>query len=327
MRSGAMAIVCLGALAVCPAGRAAVAEITVTLSPVADAEVRSASPDTNLGLLATATVSPEGVPPGAMPAYVYLRFDLSGLPSEAQVQEATLTMQAFSGYAWGGDGTVYVHFVAGDGWPEAGITWNTRPAQSATILGSWWLWYDFPDADQLGATSTPALAAAVQAQADGDNLLSVMLRSPGYMTEYRTREYGVVAQRPKLTLRIRTAADGVGRVPDGTTGLPLRLTKLEPGGGGPAGLGRELRGRGHRLRRLRGGYRRLVLPRAGRLLDLRRAGSPGRHPSPEERLLPGGATHGERGGELRDELGGCRDPARSLALPRVAGAAQLPVRR
>ena len=180
----------------------ATTDITVTLSPVADADVVIDQPDANFGAAASVKVGPELFEAAR---HVYLKFDLSSIPADATIVEATLAMSAYSGFAWGNDGNVYASFVPEDAWTEMGLTWNNRPAPAAEILGSWWLWYDdFLGSQvdyQVGSTTGGALLTRTQAEAGGDDLLSIRLHSPGYRTLYRTREFAEAARRPGLTLR------------------------------------------------------------------------------------------------------------------------------
>ncbi len=170
---------------------------TVELSPVADATVEGNEPDSNFGQDQTLTIFREFF---SATARVYLRFDLSSLPANAVVQGVKLQALAYSGYAHGGDGNVYTRFVADDSWGEQTITWNNAPAADTTDLGHWWLWYNHTPSDQLGVNDSSALASVVQREYEGDGKLSLRLHSPGYDTNYRSREYSNAAQRPKLVV-------------------------------------------------------------------------------------------------------------------------------
>lgn len=179
------------------------AEQTVVLEPVADAMVSSAAPDNNFGHNNELLVDP-------FSEQVYLRFDLGKLPPGAKVTGATLSALAYGGWAYGGDGNVYTTFVADDSWGEGSITWNTKPAATGTHLGFWWLWYN-GNWEQLGTHSDPALARAVEGEAHGDRAISFRLHSPGYFTQYRSREWFDASQRPKLTVTfISGDSDGDG---------------------------------------------------------------------------------------------------------------------
>lgn len=68
-------------------------------------------------------------------AYTYLRFDLSSIPAGAVVRGVTLEAHAYEGYAWGGDGNAYTHFVADDTWGEGTINWTNQPTVDDTRYG------------------------------------------------------------------------------------------------------------------------------------------------------------------------------------------------
>jgi hypothetical protein len=141
-----------------------------------------------------------------------LRFNLSSIPAGASIRDARLQTYAHCGYAWGGDGSVYTHFVPNDTWAETGVTWNTQPPVEGDAnpfdetwpsnLGSWWLWYnDYWCSSvnyQSGSLVSTALTGKVQNEFFGDKKVSLLLRSPGYRTNYRSREFGTADYRPKL---------------------------------------------------------------------------------------------------------------------------------
>ncbi|WP_051256624.1 CBM96 family carbohydrate-binding protein [Cystobacter fuscus] len=164
---------------------------TQTLEPVADAYVSSSAPGTNYGSSGELIVDRSF-------NETFLRFDLSSLPPNVRVKSVKLSATAYTGFAWGGDGSVYTYFVPDDSWAENTVTWNTKPAVSGDALGSWWLWYNDNIGDQVGSNSSSALIPVVQAELSGDRQISLRLNSPGYRTNYRSREYTNASQRPKL---------------------------------------------------------------------------------------------------------------------------------
>jgi hypothetical protein len=164
-----------------------------TLNPVADAYVRSSSPATNFGSSSTLSVDPSI-------DETYLRFDLSSIPEDAIITGVRLRMHAFTGFAYGGDGNVYTHFVSDDAWTESGINYTNRPPAAPESLGFWWLWYDGSPSTQIGENGAEALRAVVEREAAGDRRVSLRLHSPGYFTQYRSREHGVESERPQLVV-------------------------------------------------------------------------------------------------------------------------------
>ncbi len=205
----------------------------VTITPEADAFVNSGSVSSNYGLEEELRVD-RGVNES------YLRFNLAtSIPAGATIESVNFKTTAYTGFAWGGNGNVYTYLVEDDTWAEEGITWSNRPAVSGESLGSWWLWYDYNDFTvKVGEHATAEMAAAVQAELDNDGLLSVRLNSPGYRTNYRSREYADESMRPRLEVEYLDCAgipmgaafvDSCDDCVGGTTGLDAgECTDPEP---------------------------------------------------------------------------------------------------
>jgi hypothetical protein len=101
----------------------------VTLYAIADAYVNASSPDTNYGLenyLQLSTTSES--------TCAYMMFDLSSVPSEANLISADLGvyLSHISGYT----GSIGTHYCSNDDWTELGITWNSKPAYIETATGT-----------------------------------------------------------------------------------------------------------------------------------------------------------------------------------------------
>ncbi|MBO6935244.1 MAG: DNRLRE domain-containing protein [Deltaproteobacteria bacterium] len=170
---------------------------TITLTPVADASVNENAPTTNNGTAEAFSVVADS---RSNTERAFLRFDLAAVPADVVIRGVSLEAQAFSGYAFGGNGNVYTQFVEDDSWGETTVNWNNQPTTDGVNIGSWWLWYNHVDRDQLGSTGQEALLDVVAREADGDALLSLRLHSPGYNTDYRSREYTDESQRPRLVV-------------------------------------------------------------------------------------------------------------------------------
>ena len=168
----------------------------VELEAGADTHVDETTPDAVYGSSEALRVFPDSLGPAER--RVFLRFDLSGLDSSAAVAQAELQLMAFTGYAYGGDGRVYTHFVPDDAWDEAAVSWSTQPEIDGENLGWWWVWYDGTPRDAVASNGAPALTQRVQAELSGDAAISLRLHSPGYRTEYRAREFADAAVRPRL---------------------------------------------------------------------------------------------------------------------------------
>ncbi|MFP2896666.1 DNRLRE domain-containing protein [Corallococcus sp. 4LFB] len=178
----------------CPTPEELPAPKQVVLEPEADTYVWSENPNTSYGANQNLWIDDKK-------GEAYLRFNLGSLPAGAHIASVRLEALAYDGYANGGDGSVYAHLVPDDTWSETAMTWNTRPAVSGSDLGSWWLWYNAstPRPLQLGVNADARLKAPVQQALDSDGLVSFRLKS-AYKTVYRSREYGVASERPRLVV-------------------------------------------------------------------------------------------------------------------------------
>lgn len=78
------------------------------------------------------------------------------------------------------------------------MTYSNRPEVGSTALGFWWLWYDGSMRNEVGINNSPALVAPVQAAVDGGRPISFRWSSPGYRTEYRSREHATASERPMM---------------------------------------------------------------------------------------------------------------------------------
>jgi hypothetical protein len=173
---------------------------SAVIEPEADTFVIYAVSDGNFGDWDLVELSPPYAS-AYQNAFVYLRFDLSGVPADVTIQSVKLQMTAFQGQDRGGDATVYTYLVPNDSWAEMSTTWRNMPAVSGGALGHWSITYP-PNAtyDQVRVNEDPALADAVRAELAGDKKISLRLSSPGYLTEYHSREYSDASKRPQLII-------------------------------------------------------------------------------------------------------------------------------
>jgi len=109
---------------------------TITLNPVADAYVYSASPTTNYG---TATTLYVGSQSTSATGRALFRFDLSSIPAGATVQSATF--QAYLVQSSSSPTTLDVELKRIDApWQEMAVIWNTQPgytgANNVTGVGT-----------------------------------------------------------------------------------------------------------------------------------------------------------------------------------------------
>jgi len=170
----------------------------VDLAAVADTTISESAPDTNLGANPTLEV----VPPwnGAPRSDVLVKFDLSPVPANVNIQRVALQMLAYQGFAFGGNGNVYTHLVDDDSWSETDVTYNSAPSWQADDVGFWWLWYNNQPSDKWGINASEKLVAPTRDAYTTDKLISFRLGSSGYRTLYRSREHAEESQRPRLTV-------------------------------------------------------------------------------------------------------------------------------
>ncbi len=166
---------------------------TAIMEPVADSWVSLGSPTTNFGSDTTFQVDRGN-------QRAFLRFDLGMVPANAIVGGVALTAHTYAGYAWGGDGNVYTRFVPDDSWTETGLTWDNQPDAEDTYRGHWWLWYDATPSEKTGRNVATQLVPVLQDEVSGDRMLSIRLHSPGYRTNYHSRELEDGSRRPTLEI-------------------------------------------------------------------------------------------------------------------------------
>jgi 2',3'-cyclic-nucleotide 2'-phosphodiesterase (5'-nucleotidase family) len=186
---------------------------TYTLAPLADAQVISANPTSNQGT-STNLFDGSAATGSFQNERTWLRFDLSSLPTNANIVSAKLNM-----YCWKTTGAslpTELHSSSTDSWSETGITWNNQPTFNGTLdtvtlnAGSLNVWY------QWDATSF------VQSEWTGDKAVSLMVKSttegstdatpPSY--GFDSKEYNSGANSPYLQVNVSsgTAATTVTQV-------------------------------------------------------------------------------------------------------------------
>lgn len=107
---------------------------TVILTPTDDTYVYNNSSDTNYGN-DIALSSGYTFDLSATHFWTtFLKFNLSGVPTDQTVVSATLHMYQYNGAGYSSSGT-NAAYVADDSWTAASVTWNSRPAYG-DVLGS-----------------------------------------------------------------------------------------------------------------------------------------------------------------------------------------------
>jgi len=113
----------------------------VILEPIADSYIDSAYPDENYGEEEVLKVATKRVIEGETRGeqYSYLMFDLSGIPPDAKIRYATLSigLKKMSGRGIGGYISISAHFCPDNSWNERKITWNNKPEFVKEVTDSW----------------------------------------------------------------------------------------------------------------------------------------------------------------------------------------------
>jgi PKD repeat protein len=151
---------------------------TQTLTPVADAHVKSSSPSTNYGKLDTLRLRNGGTTSDTYRSY--LKFDVSGLSAAASSAKLRLFVTDPSPDG----GSVY---KVGDGWTETGITWANAPVISGSSLRS------------AGATTTGSwVEYDVTSAVAGNGPVSFAITTTSSNSQYATSREG--ANKPQLVI-------------------------------------------------------------------------------------------------------------------------------
>jgi hypothetical protein len=162
IRSLRPAALALAMALACPAPSPA-GEPPVTLAVLEDSFAHGLSDTTPQGADTHVDVCP------VVMYWIYLKFDVSGFPGG--IADAELRLNRSSGAR---PEEISIFLVADDSWTEAAMTGATRPEPTmpdngdALGLGS--------DQGTFDSWNSPALTAAIQAEAAGDGVLTVMLR-------------------------------------------------------------------------------------------------------------------------------------------------------
>ena len=200
------------------------APVTTTVTTSADTYVNAGAKTTNYGTSASAIVD------GSPVQQMLLRFALPATPSGQQLTSAVLrvrtTTQAISSAA----NELDVR-LADDGWDEATVTYNTKPAVGTANLGS------LASVDVNTSYDIPLDAAALRSLTGGDASLAIVTAGDDN-AQFLTRETGAAASRPAADPHLLVRIAQVINLVDerGSYGGPLRVALNQVD---------ELRRRGH----------------------------------------------------------------------------------
>jgi hypothetical protein len=113
----------------------AIGSTTTTIYSVADAHVNSSSPDTNYGGEGYMYVSAS-----SEQDFIYVMFDLSSIPSNANIISAKLSLYLLSTGGeiyWYPADTIGAYYCSDNSWTELGITWNNKPSFNEDPTDTW----------------------------------------------------------------------------------------------------------------------------------------------------------------------------------------------
>jgi parallel beta-helix repeat protein len=207
-----------------------ISHVGAKLLPTDDATAEEGYPTGNFGGTNWLYVGPGPGP--YLDERTFLKFDLSGIP--AGIVSAKLYLYCFNSYGFVPENqrNLQVRSVDNDDWNEMTITWDDQPSYENTLdtclvpAGNAWCSWD--------------VTSFVQEQHITDNFLSFCLRAenedlidPDYFAcGFRSKEYGVVAQRPYLELWMGATPTPTGENVQVTTmpGTTITFARVENSG-------------------------------------------------------------------------------------------------
>lgn len=106
--------------------------VSAELSPVADATIKYASPNSNYGSLATLAIESDVYGEYDPRQKSYLRFQLPAMPGTIVDAKLKLVRDAVAPWQYSVDLYGLKDAVSGQSWSESGITWNNAPGNNPT---------------------------------------------------------------------------------------------------------------------------------------------------------------------------------------------------
>jgi len=213
--------------------RKVVGSDTIALSPIADSYVNQSSPDANYGDDTRLRIKCDDYY-----LYAYIMFDLSSLPTDANIIDAKLwlTLTNADGYGdWGV--TIGAHYCSDNSWNENGITWNNKPSYASEPTDTEGFWFVF-----LPSTDSWNVTADVQTAFGSDKMLTevMIFEEPETVwgwAYFESREVGGVeleieyTTKPIYTVEFESIQDtgntsNLGNLNFGSTVFSLRESAL-----------------------------------------------------------------------------------------------------
>lgn len=168
----------------------AIGSTTITIESVADAYVNSSSPDTNYGAMDYVYVKKN-----SEQRFAYVKFDLSSLPSDANIISAKLKLYLtdIGGYT----GNINTYYCSNSSWTELEVTWSNKPDFSSeptdenyfgmlVFVDRYYSW---------------DVTADVQEDLSQGNLTEVIIRKSSGHAKFQSKEG---AHKPKLEVEYST---------------------------------------------------------------------------------------------------------------------------
>ncbi|MBN2070168.1 MAG: DNRLRE domain-containing protein [Candidatus Krumholzibacteriota bacterium] len=167
---------------------------TLEITSVADAHVKSATPDVNYGSSEALQVINTG-------CWSYLRFDTGSLPLGTSIEYARIRLYQYSfGGLVGGSFPISAHNV-NSSWTEGAITWTTKPAFN-TVPESFC--FGIAGSSHVGWVDLDVTESLQGWLAGGDNY-GIVVKNPFEITfsmpqagNFRSREYAGTEYRPQI---------------------------------------------------------------------------------------------------------------------------------
>ncbi len=124
----------------------------------------------------------------------YVMFDLSSISPGATISAASLTLCRANG---SGSARTHELRAATSAWPETGLTWNTQPALAASVTHT----IAVPSsAGCLTSSVKEDVQAWILGAANFGWRIADQDEPTAPLVDYATRENGVTAQRPTLSV-------------------------------------------------------------------------------------------------------------------------------
>jgi len=163
------------------------ATTTIQIEPMDDAYVYQKYSDSNYGLKTYIWVGEYG---GW--EYGYLKFDLSNMPSNAEIVSARLCLYSYKQY---GSPKIEAHPIIDDSWDETVITWNNRPSYESDVL----------DTISIAGSGTYCwdVTSFVVSEFSGDKLVSIaLIPTNNDDAAFNSKEYDTndIAKLPHLEI-------------------------------------------------------------------------------------------------------------------------------